>query len=123
MKRCIRIPVLVDVVAHLFDQFRDEMRAVGTMAAPLDINVSWTEVTSIRTDTVKSRPMEVENHRRTKLELSVRLQPLVDHLTNDIELTEGVTGLQLGQFVRIGYNPRVFRPAMPLTAIVVMHAS
>jgi hypothetical protein len=84
------LPVRVDVLTEILNQFRNLMGTDRLMPTPADLNVSRTEISSIRTEPIKRYPMQVQELRGPEPEAPVRMLKILHHLDYGVILTEAI---------------------------------
>src|ERR1017187_1548262 len=83
MNRCTILPIVVHVVAHLFDDARYQVRTDRLVPAPLDFNSRRRPVARKRADPLKSNSVQVQQIGGTDLELAVRMREGLNHRSEE----------------------------------------
>jgi hypothetical protein len=103
-----RVPIVVDVVAHDFDQFRDQMRADRNVTTALDGHARRTPQSGVSADAHQGLAMKRKYRGRTELKWAPdRIDGSFDYADAEIVLTEAVLGLRLSFELRIGNEVRL----------------
>src|SRR6266404_73257 len=113
-------PMIVDIVTHVLDEFRNKMCSHGFMLAPLNSHATWTIVPCIRTDSRKRFSLQAKNERRAKLERS-SLQCTMDCANRSVILPEAVSCFGRGFRLGVRDQFRFERAAIPPVALLTLH--
>jgi hypothetical protein len=96
------LPVVIDVIAHVLNLFRHHVRANRFMLAAADFYSRRPEVPGVGTEAFQGDAMEMQQLRRAKLELVLRIRKVLDQLDDFIDLLQAVPGLYSSLLVGIG---------------------
>lgn len=121
MYRRLTTPILVHIVTHLLDKFRDQVGPRRLVCALADSNVSRSEVASVLTDPVECDTVQTENRRNAKPKWSPSFEPMGDLLLYRIELAKSVFSLFAGTLFLIRYKVCRVRDAMSDPIWIVRH--
>ena len=83
--------MIVDVIAHILDQFRDKVCANRFMFAALNGNPTWSVISCIGANSRQRFSLQSENERWTELECS-SFERRLDHANRCIVLPKAVSG-------------------------------
>src|SRR5258708_1011174 len=120
MNRSTLLPMIVDIVAHVLDQFGNQVRADWLMSASLDSDTARTIVPRIGADSRESLTLQPEDQRRAELKRT-SLQCCVNSADRRVILPKAVSSLGGGFLLRIGNKLRFERAAISPFALITCH--
>jgi hypothetical protein len=85
------LPVPVDVIAKVFDEFWNKMSIDGFVFAARDGNARWAEVAGLATDPIEGGTVKCQDSRRAKLPTFTLLNCVNDHTASTVELKQTVS--------------------------------
>src|SRR5689334_18550694 len=94
-------PILIYVVTHLFDKFRNKVCSGRLVLAALYFNAARPEHAGERADALERAAMKTQDGGGPELERTLRLQPVVDLLNDLVELTKSVLCFPPSSFLRV----------------------
>jgi len=96
------LPVVIDVIAHVFNFLRYHVRTNRFVLASTDFYSGRPEVSRVRAESFEGNAMKMEQLRGSKLEFALRIRKVFDELNNRIELLQAVPGFYAGFLVGVG---------------------
>lgn len=95
------LPMLVHIVAQVFDELGNAMSIDRLVIAAGYCDAGWTEIACIVADPFEGRSMKRENCRRTKFPALAFLYRVYDHAACAIELKQAISRFCFGALLLV----------------------
>jgi hypothetical protein len=100
------IPLFVDVIAHVLNELRNEMRANGLVGAALDLDARRAKIARKEAYPIERLAMETKHERGAKLERA-SLQSVLNCLDTGVILPKPIPSFRFGLGFRVGDERRL----------------
>ena len=101
MERRRRIPALVDVLAQLLKDAGYQMCADRFVRASANLDSSWPEVASVRTDPFQRDAMKMKQMRKPEVKRTPLFKIILDNFEYGVDLSKAITRLSRRPLVRV----------------------